>query len=84
MDTKRRFFPKYQNVLYKNLEGNKKRKMKIICIGRNYEDHAKEMGNVTPKHPIFFLKPDSALLPKRNPFFLPNFSEEIHNEVELV
>jgi len=71
-------------VLYKNLEGNKKRKMKIICIGRNYEDHAKEMGNDTPKHPIFFLKPDSALLPKRNPFFLPNFSEEIHYEVELV
>ena len=58
--------------------------MKIICIGRNYEDHAKEMGCVSPKFPIIFLKPDSAILPKRNPFYLPHFSKEIHYEVELV
>ena len=58
--------------------------MKIICIGRNYEAHAKEMGNDVPQKPIFFLKPDSAILPKRNPFYIPDFSEEIHYEVELI
>ena len=58
--------------------------MKIICIGRNYKDHAKEMGKSVPVVPLFFLKPDSALLPKRNPFFIPNFSKEIHYEVELI
>lgn len=58
--------------------------MKIICIGRNYSNHVKEMGNSVSKSPIFFLKPNSALLPKRNPFFIPNFSNEIHYEVELV
>ena len=58
--------------------------MKIICIGRNYSNHIKEMGNSISKSPIFFLKPNSALLPKRNPFFIPNFSNEIHYEVELV
>ena len=58
--------------------------MKIICIGRNYSDHVKEMGNSISKSPIFFLKPNSALLPKRNPFYIPNFSNEIHYEVELV
>ena len=58
--------------------------MKIICIGRNYKDHAKEMAQPVPDVPMFFLKPDSALLPKRNPFFIPNFSDEIHYEVELI
>lgn len=58
--------------------------MKIICIGRNYKDHAKEMGKPVPDVPMFFLKPDSALLPKRNPFFIPDFSKEVHYEVELV
>jgi 2-keto-4-pentenoate hydratase/2-oxohepta-3-ene-1,7-dioic acid hydratase in catechol pathway len=58
--------------------------MKIICIGRNYEAHAKELGNDVPQKPIFFLKPDSAILPKRNPFYIPNFSQEIHYEVELI
>ena len=58
--------------------------MKIICIGRNYKDHAKEMGKPVPYAPIFFLKPDSALLPKRNPFFIPDFSKEVHYEVELI
>jgi 2-keto-4-pentenoate hydratase/2-oxohepta-3-ene-1,7-dioic acid hydratase in catechol pathway len=58
--------------------------MKIICIGRNYSAHAKEMGNSIPKAPIFFLKPDSAILPKRNPFYIPDFSQEIHYEVELL
>ena len=58
--------------------------MKIICIGRNYKDHAKEMGKPVPDVPMFFLKPDSALLPKRNPFFIPDFSKEVHYEVELI
>ena len=58
--------------------------MKIICIGSNYADHAKEMGKEIPKQPLFFLKPDSSILPKRNPFYIPNFSNEIHFEVELI
>ena len=52
--------------------------MKIICIGRNYVDHAKELNNPVPSQPLFFLKPDSALLRNNNPFFYPNFSKEIH------
>jgi 2-keto-4-pentenoate hydratase/2-oxohepta-3-ene-1,7-dioic acid hydratase in catechol pathway len=58
--------------------------MKIICIGRNYLEHAEEMGKSITKEPIFFLKPDTSLITKRQPFFLPNFSENIHYEAELV
>lgn len=58
--------------------------MKIICIGRNYADHAKEMNSNVPKKPVFFLKPDTALLLKNRPFFYPDFSNEIHYETELV
>ena len=58
--------------------------MKIICIGRNYRNHAKELGNTIPKEPLFFLKPDTAIQPKGHPFFIPNFSDNIHYEVELV
>jgi acylpyruvate hydrolase len=58
--------------------------MKIICIGRNYINHAKELGNAVPKEPVFFLKPDTALLLKKQPFFIPDFSNEIHYETELV
>lgn len=58
--------------------------MKIICIGRNYADHAKELNNPIPKEPVIFLKPDSALIPKRNPFYYPNFTKDLHHEVELV
>lgn len=58
--------------------------MKIICIGRNYVDHAKELNNEVPKAPVFFLKPQTALLLKKQPFFIPDFSEDIHYEVELV
>ncbi|GAB5539250.1 MAG: fumarylacetoacetate hydrolase family protein [Salibacteraceae bacterium] len=58
--------------------------MKIICIGRNYADHAKELKNEVPTEPVIFMKPDTALLPKRNPFFIPTFSAEIHHELELV
>jgi 2-keto-4-pentenoate hydratase/2-oxohepta-3-ene-1,7-dioic acid hydratase in catechol pathway len=58
--------------------------MKIICIGRNYADHAKELGNAIPKEPLFFLKPDSAVLAHRHPFYIPNWTEEVHHEVELL
>ena len=58
--------------------------MKIICIGRNYVHHAKELGNTIPTEPLFFLKPETAIQPKGHPFFIPHFSNEIHYEVELV
>ena len=58
--------------------------MKIICIGRNYADHATELGNSIPSEPLFFLKPDSAILAHRHPFYLPDWSQEIHYEVELL
>ncbi len=58
--------------------------MKIICIGRNYREHAKELNNPVPEEPIFFMKPDSSIILKNKPFFLPDFSDEIHHEVEIV
>jgi 2-keto-4-pentenoate hydratase/2-oxohepta-3-ene-1,7-dioic acid hydratase in catechol pathway len=58
--------------------------MKIICIGRNYAEHAKELGNAVPSEPVFFCKPDSAILPKGNPFFIPDWTTDVHYEVELV
>ncbi len=58
--------------------------MKIICIGRNYIDHAKELNNPVPEKPVFFLKPDSALVLNNRPFFYPDFSQEVHHELELV
>ena len=57
--------------------------MKIIAIGRNYINHAKELNNPIPKEPIFFLMPDSALLRNNKPFFYPDFSNDIHYEVEI-
>ncbi len=58
--------------------------MKIICIGRNYVKHAQELNHDVPAEPVFFMKPDSALLKDNKPFFLPDFSKEIHHEIELV
>jgi len=58
--------------------------MKIICIGRNYVEHAQELKNEVPTEPVFFLKPDTALLPKQRAFYLPSFSSDIHHEIELV
>src|SRR3954469_12429067 len=58
--------------------------MKIICIGRNYVKHIEELNNVMPEEPVFFLKPDTALLQKDNPFYIPDFSNDIHHEIELV
>ena len=58
--------------------------MKIICIGRNYHDHINELKNKITKEPLFFLKPDTSIQPKGHPFFIPDFSNNIHYEVELV
>ena len=60
--------------------------MKIICIGRNYADHARELhdGAELPQEPLFFLKPDTALLRNNDPFYIPAFSNEVHYECELV
>ncbi len=58
--------------------------MKIICMGLNYRQHCQEMGWEYPKEPVVFMKPDSALLKKNKPFFLPDFSQNIHYEVEVV
>ena len=58
--------------------------MKIICIGRNYLAHVKELDNALPTEPMFFMKPDTALLPAGEPFPYPDFSKEIHYETELV
>ncbi|MCB9225207.1 MAG: fumarylacetoacetate hydrolase family protein [Crocinitomicaceae bacterium] len=57
--------------------------MKIICIGRNYAEHAKEMNSEIPTEPIFFMKPDTALL-RENNFYYPEFTKDLHHEVELV
>ncbi len=58
--------------------------MKIICIGLNYYEHSKEMVSAVPETPLFFMKPDTALLIRNRPFFIPEFSQEIHHEIELV
>jgi 2-keto-4-pentenoate hydratase/2-oxohepta-3-ene-1,7-dioic acid hydratase in catechol pathway len=58
--------------------------MKIFCVGRNYADHAKELGNAVPEEPVIFMKPKSALLQSNSPFYYPEFSNELHYEVELV
>ncbi|KAF0239170.1 MAG: fumarylacetoacetate hydrolase family protein [Sediminibacterium sp.] len=58
--------------------------MKIFCVGRNYADHAKELGNAVPEEPVIFMKPKTALLQSQTPFYYPEFSNELHYEVELV
>jgi acylpyruvate hydrolase len=58
--------------------------MKIIAIGRNYAEHAKELNNPVPTVPVIFMKPDTALLKENKPFYHPDFSEDIHHEIEIV
>ena len=58
--------------------------MKIICIGRNYADHIEELSNERPTDPVIFIKPDSAVLPKEQDFYIPEFSNDIHHEVEVL
>lgn len=58
--------------------------MKVICIGRNYLEHAREFNNEAPENPIFFLKPDTSIIIRNRPFFYPDFSDEIQYETEIV
>lgn len=58
--------------------------MKIICIGRNYVAHIEELGNERPEHPIIFMKPDTSLIKNNDPFYYPDFSKDIHHEVEVL
>jgi 2-keto-4-pentenoate hydratase/2-oxohepta-3-ene-1,7-dioic acid hydratase in catechol pathway len=58
--------------------------MKIICIGRNYVEHAKELNNPVPTVPVIFMKPDTAILKDNKPFYHPDFSTDIHHEIEIV
>ena len=58
--------------------------MKIICIGRNYTEHIKELENEKPTDPVVFLKPDTSILLKKQPFFIPDFSNDVHYEVEIL
>ncbi|WP_411768303.1 fumarylacetoacetate hydrolase family protein [Winogradskyella sp. A3E31] len=58
--------------------------MKLICIGRNYTDHIEELKNERPTDPVVFLKPDTSILLKKQPFFIPEFSDDVHHEVEIL
>ena len=58
--------------------------MKLICIGRNYTEHIKELENDRPTEPVVFLKPDTSILLKKQPFFIPDFSDDVHHEVEIL
>jgi 2-keto-4-pentenoate hydratase/2-oxohepta-3-ene-1,7-dioic acid hydratase in catechol pathway len=58
--------------------------MKIICIGRNYTEHIKELANERPEEPVVFIKPDSSVLPKEQDFYIPDFTQNVHYEVEVL
>ena len=58
--------------------------MKIICIGRNYTEHIAELKNERPDEPVVFLKPDSAILLKQHPFVIPEFTNDVHHEIEII
>ena len=58
--------------------------MKLICVGRNYGAHIEELQNERPEHPVLFIKPDTSMLQKKQPFFLPHFTSDIHYEVEVL
>jgi 2-keto-4-pentenoate hydratase/2-oxohepta-3-ene-1,7-dioic acid hydratase in catechol pathway len=58
--------------------------MKIICVGRNYADHAKELNNSIPTDPVLFMKPETSVILPRQPFFYPDFSNDVHHEIEVV
>ena len=58
--------------------------MKLICVGRNYTDHIRELSNEKPDSPVLFMKPDSAILPREQDFYIPEFSRDVHYELELL
>ena len=70
-------------LYHTNTKKSRKVCMKIICIGRNYAEHAKEMKSDLPTEPVFFMKPDTALL-KEEDFYYPDFTQDLHHEIELV
>jgi 2-keto-4-pentenoate hydratase/2-oxohepta-3-ene-1,7-dioic acid hydratase in catechol pathway len=76
-----RFFARIETDSGKKLQ---KKTMKIICIGRNYTKHIEELNNERPNEPVVFMKPDSAILLKQHPFVIPEFSEDIHHELEVI
>ncbi len=78
------FGPTRQNKYLLDLAFYTTSAMKIIAIGRNYAEHAKELNNPVPTTPVIFMKPDTALLKDNKPFYHPDFSEDIHHEIELV
>ena len=58
--------------------------MKIVCIGRNYAAHVRELNNAMPDEPVIFIKPDTAVLRNNAPFFIPEFTRDVHHEIEVV
>jgi len=70
--------------LYAAFEKQQNKPMKVICIGRNYTEHIEELVNEKPTEPVVFLKPDTAILLKKQPFFIPDFSDDVHHEVEVL
>jgi 2-keto-4-pentenoate hydratase/2-oxohepta-3-ene-1,7-dioic acid hydratase in catechol pathway len=68
----------------RDLSQQEKKTMKIICIGRNYSEHARELNNAIPTEPVFFIKPDTALLIRNRPFYYPEFTNDLHYECEIV
>lgn len=74
----------YIRPVYRYPLNNKENEMKIICVGRNYAEHAKELGNEIPTEPVIFMKPKSALLQSHTPFYYPEFTNELHYECEIV
>lgn len=69
---------------YSLLATHNSKTMKIICIGRNYSEHVRELNNDIPTEPVIFMKPDSALLRNNEPFYIPDFSKDVHYECELI
>lgn len=78
-------FPRYtKKSTHSHSFRNHEQRMKIICIGRNYAAHIDELGNVRPNEPVIFIKPDTAIAQSNLPFFIPEFSNEVHHEVEVL
>jgi 2-keto-4-pentenoate hydratase/2-oxohepta-3-ene-1,7-dioic acid hydratase in catechol pathway len=78
------FFSLKTKKIEADSRNSSQKKMKIICIGRNYTKHIEELQNERPTEPVVFMKPDSAVLLKQHPFVIPEFSEDIHHELEII
>ncbi len=82
--SQKKFLPINHNYFSTRLYGVYFYCMKLICIGRNYVEHIEELGNERPENPIIFMKPDTAILKDNDPFYHPDFSNDIHHEVEVL